>query len=108
MEKVTHGKMNSRVRRSFLSLEAKQKIRWDKKRKEKKGRRKEKGKKEKKNEEKENKMKKMKENEEKQKGWEGESCVQERRKKKKTALPFAISGEPAIEMFLGKKQSWST
>ena len=28
MEKVTHGKMNSRVRGSFLSLEGNQTIRW--------------------------------------------------------------------------------
>ena len=35
MEKVTRGKMNSRVRGSFLSLEGNQTIRWEKKRKEK-------------------------------------------------------------------------
>ena len=39
MEKVTHGKMNSRVRGSFLSLKGNQKIWWgrgkEKKRKEK-------------------------------------------------------------------------
>ena len=48
MENVTHGKMNSRVRGSFLSLEANQTIRWEKKikenkrKKERKGKRKEK------------------------------------------------------------------
>ena len=61
---VTHGKMNSRVRGSFLSLEASQTIRWEKKRKEKKRKNEIKGKrKEKKrigNEEKEKKMKKRK------------------------------------------------
>ena len=32
----------------------------------------------------------------------------ERRKKKGTTLPFAISGELAAEMHQGKRQSWST
>ena len=48
MEKVTHGKMNSRVRRSFLSFEGNQTIRWEnrkKKGKEKKEKKMKKGKK---------------------------------------------------------------
>ena len=76
-------------------------IRWRRRRKEKK--------KEKKEERKEKEKEK-----EKQKG----GIVRESEGKKETArggkkekgmaLPFAISGEPAIKTCLGKRQSWST
>ena len=89
MENVTHDKMNSRVRGSFLSLEANQTIQWETKRKEKK-------------------MKKERKGKRKEKGDEGEPCVEERGKKKKTAIPFMIFGEPTVETRQGKRQSWST
>ena len=58
MEKATHGKMNSRVRGIFLSLEGNQTIRWgmgkEKKRKKRKENEERKGKEEKKKEEEEN------------------------------------------------------
>ena len=99
MENVTHGKMNSRVRGSFFSLEGKknpmgqgEKERKEEKKKKRKGR---KGKK---------KLKKRK----KRKKNEGD-CVRVRGgKKKRTTLPFAISSEPAVETRRGKRQSWST
>ena len=79
MEKVTHGKMNNRVRGSFLSVEAnKNKIRWEKKRK---GTRKEKGKEKKKKKE----IRKMKEKEERK---EKRGGVRESERKKKRERHF--------------------
>ena len=82
MEKVTHGKMNSRVRESFLSVEGNQKIRWvrgerkkGKKKKRKRKERKERRKKGKENEE-------RKENEEKQKKERGKAVRGEEEKEK--------------------------
>ena len=68
MEKVTHGKMNSRERGSLLSLEGNQTIRWemDKEKKRKKG----------------NRMKKKK--------GEEENRVWRRTKKKKRALILGV------------------
>ena len=89
---MTHGKMNSRARGSFLSLETNQTIRWEKKRKEKKrknerkGKRKEKkkkGGKGKENEEKEKKKKKKTQNESREsRAWRGGE-----RKKKEHNFP---------------------
>ena len=102
MEKVTHGKMNSRVRGSFLSLERNQTIGGE-------GEKKRKGRKRKEKEERKEKGGKKKKEIFFFWGGGGECVIWERGEKKKegTTLPLSISGEPAVETHWGKRQSWS-
>ena len=72
-EKVTRGKMNSRVRGSFLSLEGNQTIQWGT--------------------EKEKKRKKEKKKEEKKRERRKTACGEEKKKKKRATIP----GVPTIE-----------
>ena len=73
MEKATHGKMNSRVRGIFLSLEGNQTIRWGMGKEKKRKKRKE-------NEERKGKERRKKKGEEENHAWR-------RRKKKKGPIP---------------------
>ena len=106
--------MNSRVRRSFLSLETShlkeiKKIRWVRAERKKRRKKIEKEEKEKKKE-----KEKEKEREKKRKNKKEGECGRVRgkrdsewRKKNGMVLPFTISGEPAVETCWGKRQSWS-
>ena len=81
MENVTHGKMNSRVRGSFLSLEGNQTIWW--------GRGEEK--------------KREKEREKKR---EIGAVRDTRERRKRPAVLFKISGLPTVQTRRSKRQSW--